>query len=252
MTKEITPKQIRIDNKIPDDLLEKTSRWFHETLYNDPPKVKNNSQALSQYIRFFDSLQLEHGYVVDAIRGLIYTKKQDSKHITSVEEYCDVFGIGSFPSLADDEIYKLSKLDYVQFTRDPLGFYEFAKFCLGAPRGFFLEPDEDFRLPTRRKYTDNSYWLLDSRQSLEMFIETYTVETPIMPDGMVKIVRNLDIRPKIIYQDKLAEVVMLSRISNTSQSSIKLGFVHCFVKQPNVLSDISFEYIFEDFDFFRL
>ncbi len=235
---QIEEKEVYINEEVTNDLNEKTWEWVLHTFYDGPCKVESNSQAITQYFSFFNLLNLDCGFTLDSVGNSIYTRKQNQKPTASLDEYRNFFGIENLSLPIDDDEYKLSKLDSIQFENKSLGFYQFAKFCFDAPKSSSMRQT-------------NFYRLLDSKSRLESFIEEYSQNMRIIPEDKIEEFRSLETRPKIISKGNLGEVVMLALMFYPSDIySIKIGYVHSFIRYPNIFEDITFDVIHDDFNFY--
>jgi hypothetical protein len=229
---------------IPEDfchkLLYRRNRVLEEA--NAIPEAFLDGRAQSPYgtdqafdvnrvLEIYDCIRMQEGYVLDYVYAydhyggepLVYARRIDEIPLYTTEAFYRHFALprqamllGEEPTLKSSNAY----LRNVEFEKSPLGYFQFALFCMTIDR---------FYLHWHSNYNNRRYILLQAALNHCMENQLGSIN-----QGDIECLRKTDWRPRVeILNTLAAEVVLFNFEMNHGYS-----FLHVSIEWPNMLVGI--------------
>ncbi|MCP3682656.1 MAG: hypothetical protein GY861_08210 [bacterium] len=178
---------------------------FTEHDESNPHNVPSAFEV-NKFVGAFNHVRIKQGYVVDYVYGFsgnggepwLYTRKIDSKPLQTMGEYYKKYSCYCLSYISIEPTYwnSLPYLAHLEFDNTPIGFFEFAMFCMKVRR-FYL------------------YW--HSLYNYRLFFYTeedidQIVQGDVFFDwnlkGKASRLRFTNLRPRVKIHGKLGEVII--------------------------------------------
>jgi hypothetical protein len=215
--------------RIPDEFLNRKTANPHDVTAFD----------LNIFLVIFDQIRIRRGYVLDYVYAfdghyggepIIYARESSSSPITSTDEFYDKFLLPRPEMLLGAEPNHEDSLPYLpclEFERTPMGYFQFALFCMTVRR---------FYLYWHSNYNDRKYILTKSR--LDHFVQDRI--GGISPHE-VDLLKSVDTSPRVKITNKSARVSVLNFEENIGYSRL-----HIYLKHPNFFDRLEDELIIKN------
>ncbi len=183
----------------------------------------------NRYLEVFEKIKLKPGFALDYVfrwtglggQPLLYSRKSKEPRLPSIE---------AFEKKYRDTNHHL--FEHLSFEESPEGYFQFALFCLMAPRFYLVWHDN---------YADLEF--VCSAEKLESILSnirsvaTHRLEVMrIISEEDKQKLRSLDLQPRVILHSRSAKVIALS-FTNWGG----FAFHHSFIRPPNRLDQTSRE-----------
>lgn len=194
---------------------------------------------INDFLLAFDKIHIRQNFILDYVYNfdghyggepLIYARDKNSHPIESPGEYFEIFPklTSKTPSgYEPDYESSLPYLSHLEFENSPIGYFEFAIFCMTIRR---------FYLYWHSNYNNRRYILTEA--GLIQFTENKIGK--ITP-AEIELLKSVKIAPKIEISNKSAQVSILS-----FEENIGYSFLRVHLKHPNIFKKIEDEVIIKN------